>query len=102
MYVRSDLISRIIKNCRGEKGRGKKKIDDFRSKLGFKLHNITMSKEESVTKKNKIKALSNEKTPPQHSVLSYQIDLYLYFPEHKLAIEVDEKGHIDRDEKKKK
>ena len=52
MYVRSDLISRLIKNCRGEKGRGKKKIDDFRSKLGFKLHDITMSKEESITKKN--------------------------------------------------
>ena len=31
----------------------------------------------------------------QHSVLSYEIDLY--FPEHKLAIEVDEKGHTDRD-----
>ena len=33
-----------------------------------------------------------------NSVLSYQIDLY--FPEHKLAIEVDEKGHIDIDLKK--
>ena len=32
---------------------------------------------------------------PQHSVLNYQIDLY--FSEHKLAIEVDEKGHTDRD-----
>ena len=58
-----------------------------------------MSKEESVTK-NVIKAFSNEQRLPQHSVLSYQIDLY--FPKHKLAIEVDEKGHIDRDEKKKK
>ena len=57
-----------------------------------------MSKEESVTK-NVIKAFSNEQRLPQHSVLSYQIDLY--FPKHKLAIEVDEKGHIDRDEKKK-
>ena len=58
-----------------------------------------MSKEESVTK-NVIKAFSNEQRRPQHSVLSYQIDLC--FPKHKLAIEVDEKGHIDRDEKKKK
>ena len=31
MYVRSDLISRIIKNCRGEKRRDKKKIDAFSS-----------------------------------------------------------------------
>ena len=34
----------------------------------------------------------------QHSVLNYQIDLY--FSEHNLAIEVDEKGHTERDEKK--
>ena len=51
MYVRNDVMSRIKKNRRGEKGRGKKKIDDFRSKLGFKLYDITMSKEESVTTK---------------------------------------------------
>ena len=60
MYVHSDLMARIIKNCRGEKGRGGKKKDDFRSKLGFKLHDITMSKEESVTTKI-IKSFSNEK-----------------------------------------
>ena len=35
---------------------------------------------------------------PQHSVLSYQIDLY--FPKHKLAVEIDKKGHTDRDEEK--
>ena len=34
----------------------------------------------------------------QHSVLSYRIDLYLL--KHRLAIEVDEKGHKDRDEHK--
>ena len=43
---------------------------------------------------------AREEILSQHSVLRYQIDLY--FPEHKLAIEVDEKGHIDRDEKQKK
>ena len=88
-------MSRIIQNCRGEKGRSEK-IDDFRSKLGFRLYDITMIKEESVRAKI-IKAFSNEKTLPQYSVLSYQTDLY--FPEHKLAIEVDEKGYTDRDEK---
>ena len=34
----------------------------------------------------------------QHSVLGYRLDLY--FPKHKLAIEVDEKGHTDRDKRK--
>ena len=56
-----------------------------------------MCKEESVTIKI-IKVFSNEKILLQHSVLNYQIDLY--FSEHKLAIEVGQKGHIDRDEKK--
>ena len=32
----------------------------------------------------------------QHSVLNYEIDLH--FSEHKLAREVDEKEHTDRDE----
>ena len=62
-YVRSDLMLRIIKNCRGEKVKDGKKIDSFRSKLGFKLHDITMSKEKSVTTKI-IKIFSNEKTLP--------------------------------------
>ena len=58
-----------------------------------------MSKEESVTMKI-IKTFSNEKIIPQYSVLDYQIDLY--FLEHELAIEVDEKGHTDRDGKRRK
>ena len=97
VYVRSDLMSRIINNCRDEKRRGEKKIDDFRCKLGFRLYDITMNKEESVTTKLK-KTFSNKKILSQLSVLSYQIDFY--FPRHKLAIEVDEKGHTDRDERK--
>ena len=76
-----------------------RKINDFRSKSGFKLHDIIMCEEESVTLKI-IKVFSNEKKLLQHSVLNYQIDLY--FSEHKLTIEVDEKGHTDRDKKKGK
>ena len=56
-----------------------------------------MCKEESVPIKI-IKVFSNEKISLQYSVLNYQIDLY--FSEHKLAIEVDEKEHTNRDEKK--
>ena len=79
------------------KKRAKKPLMILKCKLGFTLHDITMSKEESVTIKI-IKTFSNEKILPQNSVLAYQIDLN--FLEHKLAIEVDEKGHTDRDEKK--
>ena len=87
-------MSRIIKNCRGEKNGG---INNFRCKLGFKLHDLKMCKEELVTIKI-IKVFPNDKILLQHSVLNYQIDLYFF--EHKLAIEVYEKGHTDRDEKK--
>ena len=55
------------------------------------MHDKTINKEESVTTKI-IKILPNETKLPQHFVLSYQIDFY--FPEHKLAIEVDEKGQL--------
>ena len=49
-----------------------------------------MSKEELVTIKI-IKTFSNEKVLLEYSILDYQIGLY--FLEHKLAIEVDEKEH---------
>ena len=75
--------------------KGWKKIDDFRLKLGFTLYDITMSKKQSVTIKI-IKTFLNEKILPQYTVLDYQIDLF--FLERKLAIEVDVKGHTDRDE----
>ena len=41
-----------------------------------------------------MKVLATEKILLQHLVLGYRIDLY--FPEHKLAIEVDEKDNKDR------
>ena len=52
-----------------------------------------MTKEQSVTTKV-MKVFPNEKISRQRSVLTYQIDLY--FSEHKLALEVDEKVHKDR------
>ena len=66
-----------------------------------------MSKEQSVIS-NITNLFSNEKLLLQHSVLGYKIDLH--FPKHKLATEVYEKGHTDREklvcefvkEKKKK
>ena len=40
-----------------------------------------------------MKLFAKEEILPQHFILSYKIDLY--FPKHKLAIEVDEKEHKD-------
>ena len=70
---------------------------ECRSKLGFKRNEVMLSIEQSVISKT-TKLFSNEKILLQHSALGYRIDLY--FPKHKLAIEVDKKGHTDRDKRK--
>ena len=72
-------------------------VIEFESKLGFNQLDKILSKEQSVISKI-TELFSNEKVLLQHSVLGYKIDLY--FSEYKLAIEVDEKGHTDRDKRK--
>ena len=54
-----------------------------------------LSKEHSLISKITKLLFSNETKMLQHSVLGYRIDMF--FPEHKLAIEIDKKGHTDRD-----
>ena len=66
---------------------------EFRSKLGFNQHDITLNKEQSVLK-SVMDAFEGENMQTQYSVLGYRIDLY--FHKYTLATEVDEKGHIDR------
>ena len=75
------------------------KAIEFRPELGFKQHDIILTKEQSVMSKI-TKLFSKEKILLQHSLFDYKIDWY--FPKHKLAIEVDEEGYTDRDEKKKR
>ena len=60
--------------------------------LGFRLHNVIYTKEQTL--KSIKDAFEGEDTQTQYSVLIYRIDLY--FHKHKLAIEVDELGHADR------
>ena len=56
-----------------------------------------MTKEQSIISKI-MKVFAKEKMKLQHSILNYYIDLY--FPEYRLAVEIDEKGHLDRNEEK--
>ena len=66
---------------------------NLKRNLGFKLHDVINTKEQTVI--NSIKdAFEGENMQTQYSVLSYRIDLY--FHKYKLAIEVDELGHADR------
>ena len=64
-----------------------------RNNLGFRLHDVINTKEQTVLKSIK-DAFEGEDMQTQYSVLGYRIDLY--FHKYKLAIEVDELGHNDR------
>ena len=54
---------------------------------------MTLKKEQTVLKSVK-DAFEVEDIQTQYTVIGYKIDLY--FHKHKLAIEVDELGHADR------
>ena len=65
----------------------------FKRNLGFKLHDLINCKEQTVLESIK-DAFEGEDMQTQYTVMGYRIDLY--FHEYKLAIEVDELGHNDR------
>ena len=86
-FLRIDLALKIIVVCRTDKSCSLKR------NLGFKLHDVINTKEQTVI--NSIKdAFEGENMQTQYTVLNYRIDLY--FHKYKLAIEVDELGHADR------
>ena len=60
--------------------------------LGFNLNDVINTKEQAVLRS--IKDAFEEDMQTQYTVIGYRIDLY--FHKHKLAIEVDELGHTDR------
>ena len=66
---------------------------NLKRNLGFKLHDVINTKEQTVLESIK-NAFEGEDMQTQYSVLGYRIDLY--FHKYKLAIEVDELGHADR------
>ena len=66
---------------------------ECRCKLGFNQYDITLTKEQSVLK-SIMDAFEGKNMQTQYSVLGSRIDLY--FHDYKLAVEVDEKGHKDK------
>ena len=68
-------------------------LRSFKRNLGFRLNNVTNTKEQTVLKSIK-DAFEGEDMQTQYSVLGYRIDIY--FHKYKLTIEVDELGHADR------
>ena len=65
----------------------------FKRNLGFKLHDLINCKEQTVLESIK-DAFEGEDMQTQYTVIGYRIDFY--FHENKLAIEVDELSHNDR------
>ena len=86
-FIQVDLALKIIMNSRTDES------CKFKRNLGFTLHDVINTKEQTVI--NSIKdAFEGENMQTQYTVLNYRIDLY--FHKYKLAIEVDELGHSDR------
>ena len=117
VYVKNNVMTNIIKHCRGEK---KRAIDGFTKKL--MIPDLEISKCQELEVKSKIGTIFvNEKILEGYSVKIYEIDscfyehykekiqpdkndfkyilfrIDIYFTEYFLAIEIDEKGHTDRD-----
>ena len=65
----------------------------FKTRLGFNQHDPVMTQEQSILTKIR-STFPNQTIIFQYHVLNYRIDTYL--PKHKLAIEIDELGHVDR------
>ena len=94
MYTHEDIIMPTIMSC----GVSTPEATEFKSKIGFKQHDITLTKEQSVTSKM-IRLFAKGKILLLQC-FGYRTDLY--FLKLKLAAEIYEKGHTDRDEEKKK
>ena len=77
VYVRNDVMTIVMKWCRIEKKRGKRKIDGFRKKLVIPKSEISKCPELKV--KSKIgNIFVNEKILEEYSVKIYEIDPYFY------------------------
>ena len=102
-YAKNKLMEKIIKNCSGVKkcNDGVNRLDkedqrrDFRILLGFKENEIYERKEHSIVKRIK-KIFKKQTIIEEYRVEKYFIDLF--FPVHKLGIEIDENGHLDTSE----
>ena len=113
-------MTNIIKNCKDEQKRGVRSAGEFKRKLFIPDHEIYESIEHRL--KSKIgKIFVNKEILEEYSVKISEIDSYfseyyekkiqvdnngkqhilfridVYFTKYCLAVEIDEKGHTDRD-----
>ena len=86
--LNENFAKQIIMGCRTTSA------INFKTRLGFNQHDPMMTQEQSILSKI-VTVFGVEEVILQHNVLGYIIDTYLF--KHKLAIEVDEQGHNDKD-----
>ena len=70
-----------------------KQRENFRTILGFKEHHMKVT--EKTTLDSIKNAFKGENIQTHYRSLEYEINLY--FHDYKLAVEIDEKDHLDRD-----
>ena len=86
-FIHNDLALKIIMDCRRDES------CNLKRKLGFTLHDVINTNKETVI--NSIKdVFKGEDMQTQYTVISFRIDLC--FHKYKLAVEVDELGHNNR------
>ena len=86
-FLKEELAATIMMDTRTTKA------VEFRAKFKVNQHDPVLTKEQSIGSKI-VKAFPKEKIKEQFFVLNEKIDFY--FPRYKLAIEIDELGHLDR------
>ena len=86
-FLRIDLALKIRMDCRTDES------CTLKRNLGFNLRDVIITKDQAVLRSIK-DAFEGEDMQTQYAVIGYIIDLY--FHKHKLAIEVDELRHADR------
>ena len=65
----------------------------FRARLRFKQYDVILTKKQSMLKKTK-SSFEAKNVKTRYCLLGYRIDLY--FHDYRLAIEIDENGHSDK------
>ena len=89
VFVRNDLVERKIKSCR----KLSKVFLEFKKKLGLDINSVTCGEQDIISTLQT--AFEREIILIQYCIKNKRFDAY--FPKYKLAIEVDEYNHEDRD-----
>ena len=120
VFVKNTIMTNIIKHCRGQKNRGIRAIDGFRKNLFIPDCEISVAIEHAVKSKigtifvnedmleeESVRIYENDPCFSEHYKKNIQVDskgqkyllfrIDIYFTKYCLPVEIDEKGHTDRD-----